>query len=47
MTVIISLFGTNIVGLSQYGILDFAAMLLSIIITSGLILLLFRRQGWI
>lgn len=46
-TVIISLFGTNIVGLSQYGVLDFALMISLIVITSSILLILFRRKGWL
>ena len=46
-TLIISLFGTNIVGVNQSGLFDFALMILSIVITVGIILFVFRRRGWI
>ncbi len=46
-SVIISLFGTSITGLSQYGPLDFLLMLALIVITTATILLVFRRRGWI
>lgn len=46
-SVIISLFGTNIAGLSLYGPLDFLLMLSVIVITTITILLVFRRRGWI
>ena len=46
-SVIISLFGTSITGLSQYGPLDFLLMLAVIVITTAAILLVFRRRGWI
>ena len=46
-TVIISLFGTNLAGLNQYGPLEFLLMLCCILLTVVATLWVFRRRGWL